>query len=230
MNSIACPDDGRIVTAGRTRQYRNVTLEGVRVRVASTEEDFSLAAELREAGFSRVSNRDSRACSSALWLDASDRRAGVLVLLGYDCAHKAVATLRVQDSRVGSVELQSRVDLSSAVSCSEWPVAQFSRLSSIKSARTTDVLFGLFKAAWHWCLVGGIETIVIATPPWSKPIYEFMCFQEFERSLRFRHELAGNVEHSCMKLPVHGAEAIWRAAHQPLCRQFFDMQHADLRI
>jgi hypothetical protein len=134
----------------------------------------------------------------------------------------------VQDGRVSSLELARFVPLDTLLNAQHQPAAQLARLSVIKRAQGADAMFALFKAAWLWCRREQLRSIVIATPPWSKHIYNFMCFEELGADGQFHHGFAGGAIHTSMVLPVPRAEAIWRRGLNPLCEQFFDMAHPAL--
>jgi len=91
-------------------------------------------------------------------------------------------------------------------------------------------MFGLFKAAWRWCYRERLQSIVIATPPWSKPIYDFMHFEHLGLNGVFEHTFAGGAQHVTMRLPVLDAESVWRHGQNPLSTMFFDTEHPNLSI
>jgi len=207
-----------------------VDLAGIIVRKAATDSDFQIVARLREDGFSRIplTTPSNGTKAHTCWIDELDRQPGVFSLIGYACAGKPVATMRVQDGRVSPLELARFVPLDSLLSGEEKPAAQFARLSVTKRNQAADVMFGLFKAAWGWCLREGIPSIVIATPPWSKPVYDFMFFEDLGIRGHFSHAFAGYALHVAMRLPVSSAEQIWRAGASPMCKQFLDVTHPAL--
>lgn len=208
-------------TNARWSRYANVTLNKMSVIRAQSAEEFRSVARLRQEGFGRVADE-----SVAIeWVDASDHATGTFSLLALCGTGEPIATLRVQDSRALVLDLAARVPLSSILSPAHWPAAQFSRLSVTKHAEGYEAMFALFKAAWRWSLVNGLHSIVIASPPWARPIYEFMCFEDLGPEGRFSHELAGGAEHVSMRLDVQHAELIWRSHGQPLCSAFVDVMH-----
>lgn len=225
LQALARADD-----PGRERfsRFAAVDLSAVSVEVAASAADFQTVAHLRASGFSRVL-RDA-AQDPVAWVDASDRAPGFFTLIGYGGDGEAVATLRVQDSRRGPLELARLVDIGALLAPMDHPAAQFSRLTALKRPAAMNVMFGLFKAAWSWCRDEGLASIVIATPRWSRPIYDYMLFSELGAEGRFAHPFLAGTEHACMKLPVQHAERVWRAGGQPLCGQFFDTDHPALRI
>lgn len=222
-------DSGIRKPSGRWARYAQVTLANISVRRAQTPEEFEMVAQLREQGFGRLVEGNG----SHEWVDASDHAPGVFSLLAYTSTDEAIATMRVEDSSVSTLELASRVPLNALLTVGQWPAAQFSRLSVIKHPEGQEAMFALFKAAWRWSFFNDLRSIVIATPPWARLIYDFMCFDELGPSGRFTHELAGGAEHVSMRLDVQDAEVIWRSHGQPLCTVFVDVFHpricADLR-
>jgi hypothetical protein len=211
----------------RIQRYSGVDLSRVSVRRAESDADFALVAQLRAAGFTRLRRHSS---PSKEWTDASDRVRGVFSLIGFDYDLQAVGTLRVQDGRHSGLELNTFVAASTVLLPGEHPAAQFARLSVIKKPAATEVMFGLFKAAWHWCYREKLSTILIATPPWAKPIYDFLLFESLGPGSRFKHDLIGGIEHDVMKFGVQSAEQTWRARGNPLCKQFFEVDHPRLAI
>lgn len=213
------------VNDARISRYAKVDLAGITVRRAVTDADFELVGQLRQTGFSRVAGQEE-----AAWVDELDRSAGVFSLIAYNSLNEPVATMRVQDGRVADLELSRFVPLNTLLTARQKPAAQFARLSVVKGSQSTDAMFGLFKAAWRWCLRERLQSIVIATPPWSKMIYDFMFFEELGPDGRFNHEFANDALHASMLLPVAEAEEIWRVGRSPLCEQLFDIEHPDLNF
>jgi len=213
------------IKAEHERQSR-IDLGGVRVRVAVSDADFGIVAELRRTGFSRVIPDSANVC----WIDDLDHAPGVFSLIGYSEQGEPVASMRVQDGRRGALELERFVPLVELVGPEDLPATQFGRLSVIKAPGSRTVMYGLFKAAWRWALRENIRNIVITTPPWSKPIYDAMFFAALGPRGEFLHQYAGGAPHITMTLPVLGAEKIWRVGGSPLCQQIFDTDHPHLEI
>ena len=136
--------------------------------------------------------------------------------------------MRVQDGRVSKLELGRFVPLANLLPPAGRPAAQFARLSVTKGPQAINAMFAMFKAAWSWCLLENIPNIVIATPPWSKHVYDFMLFDDLGVKGHFSHDFAGGALHVTMRLPVSRAEQIWRTAKNPLCEQFLDVTHPAL--
>jgi hypothetical protein len=211
----------------RIQRYAKVDLAQIRVVRARSDADLEIVSNLRAAGFARIASDNARQVE---WIDETDRSPGVFSLIGYDPNDQPVATMRVQDERQAPLELRKFVPIDALLTSTDRPAAQFARLSVVKSMQATEAMFGLFKAAWSWCRDEGLRSIVIATPPWSKPIYDFMFFEHLGPDGEFAHEFAGGANHVVMKLPVQAAETIWRRGQSPLCKEFFDTAHPQLSL
>jgi hypothetical protein len=218
---------GKTLRQARLARYSSVDLGPIVVQRASTPEHFEIVAGLRAAGFGRVTTEKAQ---NASWIDEADRAPGVFSLIGYGGDHVPVATLRIHDGRTAPLELGKFVPIDALLQPADKPVAQFSRLSVAKSPNATAAMFGLFKAAWRWCLAEEIATIVIATPPWSRLIYDFLLFEPLGPEGEFRHAFAGGAPHVVMKSSVPTVEAHWRAAHHPLWNQICNIRHPNLYI
>jgi hypothetical protein len=220
MDALPAPQSLR---RSRYEKYGRVHLRDVRVRRAVSTADFQIVESLRAAGFGRIAGDSART-----WVDESDCAPGVFSLISYDVSGQPLATMRVQDGRRARLELASFVALDALIPADELPAVQFARLSVIRGSQATEAMFGLFKSAWSWCYREKLRTIVIATPRWSKPIYDFMLFENLGPNGEFEHALAGGARHVTMKLPVVELEALWRPRKWPLCTVFFENQHPNL--
>lgn len=204
-------------------RFARVDLSGVLVRQCENDFDSGEVERIRSAAFSRLLAR--RALVPQSWLDAADLSDGTLLLLGHARSGEAIATLRVQDGRAGPLELTRHVSLHQLSECLPRAMAQFARLAAVRHPEAMDVMFGLFKAAWQWCFRNGLEQIVIATPPWTRPIYDHLCFEDAGDGGRFRHPVSTRGLHSTMHFGVQTAERRWRSVQHPHCRQFFEEDH-----
>ncbi len=217
----------RTARDARFERYAKVDLGQIRAVRAQTAADFEIVGNIRASGFGRVVNDPARQMT---WIDEVDTLPGVFSLIGYDTDNQPIATLRVQDERRAPLELRKFVPLDDLLLPADRPAAQFARLSVVKSPQAVDAMFALFKAAWLWCREKDLQTLVIATPPWSKPVYDFVFFEHLGAKGAFCHQYAGGAQHVVMKLPVHAAESMWRAGDHPLCTAFLDIRHPNLAI
>ncbi len=211
--------------SARHERYASADLTRAIVRRAQSDDDWRLVAQLRKDGFTRVRG----VAADGPWLDELDRSQAAFSLLGFALDGTPLATMRVQDGRSGPLELRRFVDPEVVLEAAERPASQFGRLSVLRSVENTHVMFGVFQCAWHWCFREGIKTIVIASPSWSKSIYDFMHFQSAGETGRFLHHFAGDAPHETMKLPVQTAEPLWRDHGHPLSDQFFCKQYPQIQ-
>lgn len=211
--------------SSRHERYARADLHRAIVRRAVSDADWDLVAQLRRDGFSRVPGVDD----SGPWLDELDRSPAAFSLLGFSLDGTPLATMRVQNGRHGPLELNRFIDVDAVLNPDERPAAQFGRLSVLRSPENTHVMFAVFKTAWQWCFQEGLQTIIIASPSWSKSIYDFILFDSAGEAGRFEHHYAGGAVHETMKLPMQSLEPLWRSCDMPLADQFFAMQHPMLK-
>ena len=205
----------------RHERYAGADLNRAIVRRAVSAADWELVARLRKDGFTRVPGVDAH----GPWVDELDQSPASFSLLGFALDGTPLATMRVQDGRHGPLELARFIDIDTVLRPDEQPAAQFGRLSVLRSPENTHVMFGIFKAAWQWCFREAMQTIIIASPAWSKSIYEFMHFDSAGEAGQFRHHYAGGARHETMMLPIPALEARWRSRDMPLSDQYFAVHH-----
>ena len=209
----------------RHQRFAKINLAGIRVIRAKTSEDWFHVARLRADGFARVPGFREPPKTWTDELDTSDR---AFTLLASGQNHEWIATMRVQDGRKGPLELAKSINLGSLLKPNEHPTAQFSRLSVAKGPDSMSAMFGLFKAGWRWCVRQQVSSILCATPPWARPIYDFMLFRTLGKEGEFVHEFPAPVPHISMLLPVSASIDMWRRAGIPVLGQFVDLHHPDL--
>ena len=207
----------------------NVSFDDLQVRVASCARDFETVADLRARGFGRLLRNFAEAEYS--WLGEADFADRSRVLIAESLADgMPLATMRIQDGRWCPVELASLVPLETLLSPADRPIAQFARLSAPKSPRSRDAMFALFKSAWLWSRRQGIESIVLATPPWARPIYELLLFRDCGPDGTFQHGYGAPAQHRTMIFNAQNAEGFWRSKDHPLVDLFFDTVHPNLEL
>lgn len=223
MSTTEGPRPRAGVNGARSRRYAAIDLAGITVRRAVSDDDFALVGRLREAGFSRVTDN-----TTTEWVDDFDRSPGVFSLIAYNSLNEPVATMRVQDGRVAELELARFVPLDSLLDSLGKPAIQGARLSVVKNARSMDAMIALFKAGWLWCRRENIKSIVMANPPWVKPLYDFLLFEDLGSSGHFQHAFLANTPHITMGMPVDRPASTWMAVQHPLCSQFNELVHPGL--
>jgi len=205
-----------------------MSFEGLRLRVAKEPRDFEIVSKLRADGFGRLFKESDP--NEYAWIGETDFAKTCKVLIAEDVDGLPIATIRVQDGRQTLVELARFTPLEQLVDEADLPVAQFARLSAPKSPRSREAMFALFKSAWRWTRKEGIQSIVLATPRWSKPIYETLLFRDLGERAAFRHGYGTPTQHRTMLLNAQGAEELWRSHNHPLSKLFFDTCHPALEL
>lgn len=209
----------------RLSRYARVDLSRITVRRAVTDADFSLVGRLRKEGFSRVSDQDG-----IVWVDDFDRSPGMFSLIAYNSSSEPVGTMRVQDGRVSELEISRFIPLGSLLTPDQIPAIQGARLSVIKKAESTDAMLALFKSVWQWCLRENIKSILIASPPWAKPVYDFLMFEDLGPHGHFEHFFLDNTPHISMRMPVDKPVFVWPAVQHPLYVQYNEIVHPRLDL
>jgi hypothetical protein len=211
---------------GRRQQLAALDFDGFRVRRAAGADDLAVIAALRAESFGRVI-RSQRSASAGHdgWLDTTDRHPATgLLLLEEAATGTPIASMRVQDSRHGPMELSRLVDLGALVPGREWPLLQCARLAAVRHPRRIAALFALMKAMWLRALADGVQNLILATPYWSRWMYEALQFTDLGDAAAFAHPLSG-AAHRVMIFDVPSAEARLEGAGNPLAAQLFRTHH-----
>ncbi len=209
----------------RYNRFAKISLEGIRVIRAKTPEDWYHVTRLRAEGFSRVPGFSEAPKTWTDELDTSDR---AFTLLACGQTNGWIATMRVQDGRKGPLELAKFVNFESLLKPTEQPTSQLSRLSVVKGPNSMNAMFGLFKAAWRWCVRQQISSMICATPPWARPIYDFLTFRPLGTEGEFVHDFPVPTRHITMLVSVSAPFELWRSDNMPLREQIVDIIHPDL--
>lgn len=225
MNEAAKPAQNPIPGTGWAARYAKVDLSRITVRKASSDEDFALVGRLREAGFSRVANSEDIA-----WIDDADRSPGVFSLIAYNSLNEPVATMRVQDGRAARLEIARFIPLDSLLSPDQMPAIQGARLSVLKKLEATDAMLALFKSVWQWCVRENIRSILIASPPWARPAYDFLMFEDLGPLGHFAHRFLDDTPHISMRMPVDKPISVWPIVQHPLYAQYNRIFHPHLEL
>lgn len=213
--------------APKRSSSRSLSLERVSVKRARMAADFEAVSELRMTGFSRISRCDIRNMN---WIDESDLNPSNICLIAYDHTDCPIGTLKITDGRANQLELEKYVHVTEFLPNTYFPLCQYSRLSVLKGPDSLNAMVGLFKSAWSWSRSERLTTIIIATPPWSKHIYDKMCFTDIGPIGEFEHPLAGNAHHVVMTLPVDDVPVLWRKSSSDWVEQFFETEHLNLEF
>lgn len=190
----------------------------------ATMADLPAIAALREAGFGRTlrGHVEKPAC----WLDGWDVAPGAHNVVA-EADGRIVAAMRLSDSRFGPLELAGMVDLPALLPGRHLPLLQCARLCAAPHPRRMEALFALQKAMWRRALKDGVQSLVLATPYWSRWMYEALQFTDLGDAAGFTHPLTG-VPHRVMIFDVPSAQARLEGAGNPLAAQLFRTIHPGL--
>ena len=210
----------------RRQQLAALDFGGFRVRRAAGADDLAVIAAQRAESFGRViRNQRPVGASHDGWLDKIDHHPATgLLLLEEATTGTPIASMRVQDSRAGPVELARLVELGALVPGREWPLLQCARLAAVRHPKRMAALFALMKAMWRRALADGVQNLILATPYWSRWMYEALQFTDLGDAAAFAHPLSG-AAHRVMLFDVPSAQSRLEGAGNPLAAQLFHTQH-----
>jgi len=188
------------------------------VRRACSDDDIQKIVELRWKGYGKHHP------SKEHMLDDDDFATNTVLLLAVDEDNHAIGTLRIQDGRHGTLELQSYVNIDLFVSDTDKPCAQVSRLVVLKRPDSLSVKCALWKAFYQYCVSNGIKTALIdAFPLLGRLTYRFLLFEDVGDEGEFYHPTYGNARNRTYKLNIQQAEQAWRNINHPFY-DFFILQ------
>lgn len=210
-------------TERERRIFAALSFDGLKFMQATSEEHFALTAKLRQDGFGRLLPKEQRA--GFPWLDALDFSADTVVMLAMTDDGTPLGTLRIQDGRRATLEIESHVSKARQISMEDMPFAQLARMSVVKHVRRHDAMYGLFHTAWRWILRHEINGAILATPPWAQPIYAALMFRQLQPPVRFFHGYGASAAHEVMAINARGLQRLWESAQHPLCDIWFNRIH-----
>jgi acyl carrier protein len=214
-------------TLGSIR-FASACFDAVRVIRATTPEHWAAVSRLRASGFSRIPGFNQH---PEKWTDNLDESPQAFSLLACGRSGQWSATMRVQDGRLGALEIAKFINIQAILKTHQHPAVQMARLSVLHGPEAMDLMFGIIKAAWGWCIRNEMASIICAAPSWTRDIYDFMLFSSLGPAGEFFHDFPTPTPHATMLLsPLVGAELLWRTNNHPLCGQFFDTYHPGLFI
>ncbi len=217
-----------VSVAARRQAARLTALDfgGFHAARVVTAADWAAVAAMRAAGFGRTLR--PRMAAPSAWLDGWDHAGNAHVAVVRETPHGPIlASMRLLDSRAGELELATHVDLQALLPAACWPLRQAARMCAISHVRRVEALFALQKAIWARALRDGVQTLILATPYWSRWMYEALQFTDLGDAAMFSHPLTGAL-HRVMIFHVPSAQSRLEAAGNPLSRQLFRTSHPTL--
>ncbi|MFH1869801.1 MAG: hypothetical protein ABIK82_16130 [Pseudomonadota bacterium] len=195
------------------------------VRVVTSQEQLDKAVTIRHSAYGR---HIPEVASLLEKEEAADREPGSVVLLAESKLDgSALGTMRIQTNRYRKLALEQSVELPSWLQGSSQ--AEATRLGVALGRTGRLAKTALFKAYYEYCVMEGIEWMVIAARSPLDRQYEALLFQDVIPGAGFipmRH--AGNIPHRVLALKVSRVEPDWSQAGHPLYSFFFETSHPDI--
>jgi hypothetical protein len=197
------------------------------VRIARSDEDLAKAVSIRHSAYSRHLPRLAYKLKEP---EAYDQDPSCVVFLAESRLDGSpLGTIRVHSARSGRLPLEQSVDLPQWLKSQSR--AEATRLGVIDAGVGRVVKHVLFKAYFSYCLLAGIDWLVIAARPPLDRQYRSLLFHDlFEdhRPVPMHH--AGGIAHHVLAFEVRTAEARWAEAQHPLYDFIVRTHHPDLAI
>jgi hypothetical protein len=196
------------------------------VRIALSDDDLRKAVRIRHAAYARhVPNVAEKLREPEVF----DRDPGIVVLLAESKLDGSpLGTMRIHTSRYSPLPLEGSVDLPDWLQ--ESPRSEANRLGISEGRIGRLVKHLLFKAYFRYCLLTGIEWMVIAARSPLDRQYDALLFTDLfsGQFLPMRH--GGNIPHRVLALRVASAEERWAAATHPLFDFMIRTRHPDIEL
>jgi hypothetical protein len=197
------------------------------VRIVDSEQDLDKAVLVRHSAYERHIPAVAALLEKA---EASDSEPGTVVLLAESKLDGSpLGTMRIQTNRYRKLALEQSIELPSWLQ--DKSQAEATRLGVALGRTGRLVKTALFKAYYEYCILEGIEWMVITARSPLDRQYEALLFQDVLPEGGFipmRH--VGNIPHRVMSLCVERVNPDWHAAGHPLYNFFFNTSHADIDL
>lgn len=197
------------------------------VKLVRTDTDLRKAVQIRHAAYQRHVPSFAETLKSP---EASDSEAGSVVFLAESKLDGSpLGSMRIQTNQEKPLSVEQSIELPSWLS--ERPLAEATRLGVVQEKVGRMVTTVLFKAFYQYCLLNGIEWMVIAGRSPVDRMYDRLLFKDVYPGMGYiplQH--ASNMPHRIMSFEVGTAEARWAAAKHPLFNFIFRTSHADIDV
>lgn len=197
------------------------------VTIASDEASLRDAAAMRQSAYGRHLPELAATLSEP---EPSDREPGSVVLVARARLDGAVlGTMRIQTNRFAPLHLEDSAPLPDWLG--QAGLAEATRLGIVAGPVGRVVKTTLFKAFYQYCLLSGIDWMVITARPPLHRGYEALLFQDvFPGQGLIPMEHVGGIGHRVLALEVAQARPQWQAVGHPLFDFMCLTYHPDLRL
>lgn len=197
------------------------------ITIAGDEAALRDAAAMRSAAYGRHLPELAATLSEP---EPSDREPGAVVLVARARLDGAViGTMRIQTNRYQPLHLEASAPLPDWLDSAA--LAEATRLGVAAGAVGRVVKTALFKAFYQYCLLSGIDWMVItARPPLHRQYEALMFVDVFPSQALIPMAHVGGIGHRVLALDVAQARSRWQAARHPLFDYMCLTHHPDLRL
>ena len=197
------------------------------VKLVSSEEDLAKAVSIRHRAYARHLPTVAASLDRPEILDRDE--GSVVVLAESKLDGTPVGTMRIQSNRKRKLALEHSVDLP------EWlrdeSIIEIARFGVAEGRIGRIVKTVLVKAGFQFCLLNGIDWLVIAARSPLDKQYEKLLFQDVFPDFGFiPMQHAGDIPHRVLAFDVANAYEKWTAANHPLFDFMCKTHHPDLQL
>lgn len=196
------------------------------VRVARSDEEFEKVVRIRHAAYARHVPAVAEKLKAP---EAFDHDPGIVVLLAESKLDGSpLGTMRIHTSCFNTLPLEGSVELPGWLK--ESPRSEANRLGISEGRIGRLVKHLLFKAYFQYCVLTGIEWMVIAARSPLDRQYDALLFDDLfgGQFLPMRH--GGNIPHRVLALRVGSAESKWAGSKHPLFDFMIRTAHPDIEL
>ncbi|GAB3628784.1 hypothetical protein PTE30175_00651 [Pandoraea terrae] len=197
------------------------------VRIARDDASLRKAVSMRQSAYGRHLPELAATLGEP---EDSDREPGSLVLVAQARLDGApLGTMRIQTNQFQPLHLEESAPLPNWLA--HCALAEATRLGVVSGPMGKVVKTTLFKAFYQYCLLNGIDWMVITARPPLHRQYQALMFQEVfpDRGvIPMAH--VGGIGHHVLALEVGMARPRWQAAGHPLFGFMCQTFHPDLQL
>lgn len=222
------PDLATAVEGSRERRWPHVKeVLPFTVRLVRSEEDMLKAVRIRYEAYSRHVPEFAKSLKAP---EPLDWQSGSAVLL---------AESKLDGMPLGSMRIQTNefapLSIEQAVTLPSWlenrSLAGANRLSVVNHNAGRLVKAVLFKAFYQYCVINGVDWMVIAARPPIDRMYKDLLFSDVfpeQGCIPLKH--AAGIPHRIMSFNVQTAERTWVKASHPQTAFMVYTTHPDIKL
>lgn len=197
------------------------------VRLVQNDQALSKAVQIRHNAYMRHVPEFAETLALP---ERTDRERGVIVLLAESKLDgEPLGTMRIQTNEFEPLSLEQSVEL--PLHLRHASLAEATRLGVTGKSTGRLVKTALFKAFYQYCMLNGIEYMVIAGRSPIDRQYDRLMFEDVYPGLGYiplRH--ANNMPHRIMSFHVATAYSRWESVNHPLLNFVCHTHHPDINV